>query len=662
MNSKQGSGKASLAAGASPKQTLSGESGSGNMNAQVNQVNPVLVYPMVGSEDDGGWEVAKKSKNRNINAAAKSRGASSSPPKTGNHQETQPKPSAANNTWKVEASGNIWQKEAQEPRTPAGRGNGNVKSAPSTGKNCEAAYMAPPNAIAPPLQNGWQWAARASNQDQYKAPVDAKNNNDVKSGSFPQDSAGGNYLPNTNQHPLDSESDDDELVEDSDDDILSDDYDSDASQKSHETRKKSKWFITFFEALDNLAVEELSDSQRKWHCPACHDGPGAIEWYKGLQPLMTHAKTKGSQRVRLHRELAELLEQELRLRDTSVVPPNEAFGKWRGLRSSTTDQVIVWPPMVIIRNTLLEKDENEKWIGMGNSELLDYFGEYPAVRARHSYGPQGHRGISALLFEASAVGYHEAERLHKQFHEQGTDRDAWENRRVLFNPGGKRQLYGYMARKEDLDNFNQHSQGKSRLKFEMVSYQEKVVGGMKQMSEENEQLIWLKNKDAERKALKETVGLMSNQLRIAKEENHILRLRTKKQYEESKEEMDNMEKFFNEKIADMLDAREAKEQAFDQALQEDRAAELSNVRSGRSEDHRQEEIEKFINYQEKCVDEFEVEREKIEKSYKAKRTEMKRRHYEEEMELEKGFDDDLNNLIEMFTESAPRPSVPSGSS
>ncbi|XP_068651584.1 protein SUPPRESSOR OF GENE SILENCING 3 homolog [Aristolochia californica] len=120
----------------------------------------------------------------------------------------------------------------------------------------------------------------------------------------------------------------------------------------------------------------------------------------------------------------------------------------------------------------------------------------------------------------------------------------------------------------------------------MVSYQEKVVGGMKQMSEENKQLIWLKKKDVERKAFKETVGLMSNQLRIEKEEYHILRLRAKKQYEENKEEIDNMEKFFNEKIADMLDAREAKEQAFDQALQEDRVAEFSNVDFGSSEDRK----------------------------------------------------------------------------
>jgi hypothetical protein len=69
--------------------------------------------------------------------------------------------------------------------------------------------------------------------------------------------------------------------------------------------------------------------------------------------------------------------------------------------------------------------------------------------------------MSILIFETSARGYLEAERLHKHFTEQGTDRDAWDRRRVLFHSGGKRQLYGYMVVKEDLDMFNQHSQGLS---------------------------------------------------------------------------------------------------------------------------------------------------------------------------------------------------------
>lgn len=96
---------------------------------------------------------------------------------------------------------------------------------------------------------------------------------------------------------------------------------------------------------------------------------------------------------------------------------------------------------------------------MGNQELLDYFRAYEAVKARHSYGPLGHRGMSILIFEASAMGYLEAERLHKHFVDEGTDREAWERRRVLFYPGGQRQLYGFLASKEDMDCFNQHSQG-----------------------------------------------------------------------------------------------------------------------------------------------------------------------------------------------------------
>lgn len=97
---------------------------------------------------------------------------------------------------------------------------------------------------------------------------------------------------------------------------------------------------------------------------------------------------------------------------------------------------------------------------MGDQELLAYFSSYDAAKARHSHGPRGHTGMSVLIFMGSAFGYLDAERLHKHFAEEGTDREAWERRRVLFLPGGRRQLYGYMACKKDMDCFNQHSQGK----------------------------------------------------------------------------------------------------------------------------------------------------------------------------------------------------------
>lgn len=105
---------------------------------------------------------------------------------------------------------------------------------------------------------------------------------------------------------------------------------------------------------------------------------------------------------------------------------------------------------------------------MGNQELLDYFGEYAATKARHAYGPSGHRGMSVLIFESSAVGYMEAERLHRHFITQGTDRNTWQLRRVPFVPGGKRQLYGFLANKEDMETFNRHCQGTVSYKIMLL--------------------------------------------------------------------------------------------------------------------------------------------------------------------------------------------------
>lgn len=110
-----------------------------------------------------------------------------------------------------------------------------------------------------------------------------------------------------------------------------------------------------------------------------------------------------------------------------------------------------------------------QWLGMGNQELLEYFNNYPAIRARHSYGPQGHRGMSVLIFESSATGYVEAERLHRELSEQGLDRNAWDRRRSWVS-GGVRQLYGFLATKQDLDVFNQHSQGSLPRKFDICFF------------------------------------------------------------------------------------------------------------------------------------------------------------------------------------------------
>ncbi|CAM6084029.1 unnamed protein product [Calypogeia fissa] len=117
--------------------------------------------------------------------------------------------------------------------------------------------------------------------------------------------------------------------------------------------------------------------------------------------------------------------------------------------------------MVVVRNTQLEQDEDDKWIGMGNKELLDLFKKHNPVKARHAYGPQGHRGISILIFADSPTGYCSAQRLETQFIEARRGKDNWDaSGKLLFQPGGDRILYGYMATADDLEMFNKHSKEK----------------------------------------------------------------------------------------------------------------------------------------------------------------------------------------------------------
>ena len=268
--------------------------------------------------DDGEWECAKKSKNRSSKAAV--------------HLESPA-------TGRGKSCGKSWAQVADQ------QGKGNYKPQPQSNKNKEWPAPNPP-LIPPPLQNGWQWASRSGSYSQPKSTMDREDER---------------YNSGSQKMSEEQEDDSNDDFNDSDDDF-SDEYDSDMSVKSFETRKKNKWFKEFFEAFESLSVQEINEPTRQWHCPACQGGPGAIDWYRGLSPLISHAKTKGSNRVKLHRELAELLEEAVVRKGTSVVPIGEVFGKWKGLSVNMPDREIVWPPMVIIMNTLLDKDDNDKVI------------------------------------------------------------------------------------------------------------------------------------------------------------------------------------------------------------------------------------------------------------------------------------------------------------
>ncbi|KAJ6726014.1 RNA RECOGNITION MOTIF XS DOMAIN PROTEIN [Salix purpurea] len=133
------------------------------------------------------------------------------------------------------------------------------------------------------------------------------------------------------------------------------------------------------------------------------------------------------------------------------------------------DDLIMWPPMVIIHNTITGKSKDGRMEGLGNREMDSKMRDlgFAGGKSKSLYGRDGHLGITLVKFGGDQSGLKEAIRMAEHFEKDNHGRKAWGCLQPVTlgnddekNPslvkvdrsGEKtRILYGYLATAADLN-------------------------------------------------------------------------------------------------------------------------------------------------------------------------------------------------------------------
>ncbi|PAN51486.1 hypothetical protein PAHAL_9G597800 [Panicum hallii] len=151
------------------------------------------------------------------------------------------------------------------------------------------------------------------------------------------------------------------------------------------------------------------------------------------------------------------------------------------VRESRED-LIVWPPTVIIHNTATGRKKDGRFEGLGNKDMDKKITElgFSGGKSKSLYGKEGHLGLTLIKFANNPAGLKEAERLAEFLERQDHGRIGWSRARATHsidsdqNPllvetdtrTGERMriLYGYLAISSDLDELDSDSRKRAFLK------------------------------------------------------------------------------------------------------------------------------------------------------------------------------------------------------
>ncbi|XP_042448857.1 uncharacterized protein LOC122033759 [Zingiber officinale] len=144
------------------------------------------------------------------------------------------------------------------------------------------------------------------------------------------------------------------------------------------------------------------------------------------------------------------------------------------------DDLILWPPTVVLHNTSSGRKKDGHVEGMGNKEIDNRLKEmgFTNCKAKSIYGKGGHTGITVVKFAKSQAGLKEAERLAEHFEKENHGRRGWahvqdslsahdEKNPALVKVDGKnvehRILYGYLGSAADLEKMDQEMRKKTDI-------------------------------------------------------------------------------------------------------------------------------------------------------------------------------------------------------
>eukprot|EP01018_Ginkgo_biloba_P033071 Gb_05458 [translate_table: standard] len=112
------------------------------------------------------------------------------------------------------------------------------------------------------------------------------------------------------------------------------------------------------------------------------------------------------------------------------IPPDDArsYQSLSLLEARANEEdLILWPPLIVVQNARVGKRKDGHWEGIGNPEMDELLRElgFGSGKSKALYGRDGHQGIILVKFLSTFAGFQEAERLHKYFEGHHRGRKKW---------------------------------------------------------------------------------------------------------------------------------------------------------------------------------------------------------------------------------------------